>query len=618
MADVLVQVQQNVKGSDKVEAAAGAMAKLAAQEAKLNKLSLTSGKQQNTAVGKVTSATKALGGETKKTAVSTEKLAGVINDIRGGNLLGITSKLGSGAGAAGLASVAIAGIGVAAVGAAVGMVALGAKIASVALEAKAARDESLGLLRVLAKGDASVPEKLAGTFDKLGVPLDVGTKKLQQLTDAGLRGSDALAALKLGADLKIGSSGSEAVLSKISALGSEYSKLKDEATSTNAKIAADAKTKLAGWPETYKAKLAEIATQMGVTGTGADAAARKMSTLAGAAYRIDKVKGDALVTLGGMIEKPLDRAASKVADLIEAFGKSPAAQKLMGELAASITWVADKVSEFANAVTRDLPIYQPLIDKMITGFKVVGAVIGVAAGIVIGAIGAAAIVVGAAATAIGAAVGLVSDNWDGMKNAVIGAIDRVVNGVSGFVASVVASVAATIGAVTMLKDRFVEAGANIVQGIIDGVTGAAGRLLASVGDLASRAVNKFKSVLGIASPSKVFTMQGEFVGEGAAIGIKNSVPKVASATDKIANAAIEPFKPYAGGGVGAPSLGSDVAPSLGSMPSPSTGKSGDVHFHFGDINISGVQTDNPQELARSVRREIEAMLEAMSASVGLR
>ena len=634
MADVIVQVQQKVEGTADVQKATVAASKLAQQEERLKKVGGAAFAKTSAAAKLQTTATAKLGGEVKKTTLSTEKLAGVFGDLKSGNVVGLTSKLGAGAGAAGLAGVAVAGIGVAAVAAAVGVFALGAKLAMVATEALSARKESEALLRVITKGDTSAVSKIATEFDRLGVPLDAGTKKLQELTAAGLRGGDALAGLRLGADLKIGSAGSEAVLGEIKALGSEYARLKEDATSTNAKIARDAQTKLMAWPDMYKAKLAGIAKQQGVTGTGADAAAAKMNTLAGAAYRIEKVKTGALESLGKTISPALDMAASKVATLFEGFAKSPIAQKIMTELGSSIVWVSTKIGDFANAIARDLPIYEPILSKMVTGFKVVGGIVVGVGAVVIGAIGAAAIVVGAAATAIGAAVDYIGSSWAGWKAGIVGTIDAVVSGVKAFPGYVAGAFTNAINAAVAFKDRFIQAGADLVNGVIDGVSGAAGRLFQAVGNIASGAVSKFKSVLGIASPSKLFAVQGGFIGAGAAQGIEASTPRVEGAAEKLADASVKPM-------VNARSLGSDRrAPGLPPMafgeggfseppeipsvrppqlitqsatPAPTNG--GPFVFN---LTINGVDANNADEVGSRVRREIEAMLSGFGYMSGTR
>ena len=62
-------------------------------------------------------------------------------------------------------------------------------------------------------------------------------------------------------------------------------------------------------------------------------------------------------------------------------------------------------------------------------------------------------------------------------------------------------------------------GSNIVQGLINGVTGAAGRLVDAVKGAVDDAIQGAKNLLGIKSPSRVFRKIGQYVMQGAALGV---------------------------------------------------------------------------------------------------
>ncbi len=67
---------------------------------------------------------------------------------------------------------------------------------------------------------------------------------------------------------------------------------------------------------------------------------------------------------------------------------------------------------------------------------------------------------------------------------------------------------------------FVEMGRNIMVGLANGITGAAGAVLGAITGAVSGAINAAKSMLGIASPSKVFEGMGDMTGAGFVEGVE--------------------------------------------------------------------------------------------------
>ena len=57
-------------------------------------------------------------------------------------------------------------------------------------------------------------------------------------------------------------------------------------------------------------------------------------------------------------------------------------------------------------------------------------------------------------------------------------------------------------------------GGAMAQGVAAGISAEIWRINWAVGQLSGAAINKLKSLLGIASPSKVFYELGEYTGEG--------------------------------------------------------------------------------------------------------
>lgn len=74
-------------------------------------------------------------------------------------------------------------------------------------------------------------------------------------------------------------------------------------------------------------------------------------------------------------------------------------------------------------------------------------------------------------------------------------------------------------------------GSNIVQGIVNGVTGAAGKLVDAVKGAVGDAIQGAKNLLGIKSPSRVFRKIGQYVMQGAALGVDDGSDLLLKSTD---------------------------------------------------------------------------------------
>lgn len=74
-------------------------------------------------------------------------------------------------------------------------------------------------------------------------------------------------------------------------------------------------------------------------------------------------------------------------------------------------------------------------------------------------------------------------------------------------------------------------GSNIVQGLVNGVTGAAGKLVDAVKGAVDDAIQGAKNLLGIKSPSRVFRKIGQYVMQGAALGVDDGSDLLLRSTD---------------------------------------------------------------------------------------
>ena len=122
--------------------------------------------------------------------------------------------------------------------------------------------------------------------------------------------------------------------------------------------------------------------------------------------------------------------------------------------------------------------------------------------------------------------------------------------IAGFLSGVISNVASWVGqmasnavdaasrfasnlidGLASIPGRVVDIGGQIIQGMVDGVVGAAGSLIDAVGGAVNDAIGWAKSLLGIASPSKVFREIGQFTMQGAALGVEDDAPVLARSTE---------------------------------------------------------------------------------------
>jgi hypothetical protein len=94
----------------------------------------------------------------------------------------------------------------------------------------------------------------------------------------------------------------------------------------------------------------------------------------------------------------------------------------------------------------------------------------------------------------------------------------------------------------VIMESIVDLAGAIIDGLVEGLTAGISKVADSVKNLGKTALNKFKSVLGIHSPSKEFMYLGQHIGDGLAIGIDNSIGKATNSSGKLANEIIKNSK----------------------------------------------------------------------------
>lgn len=137
-----------------------------------------------------------------------------------------------------------------------------------------------------------------------------------------------------------------------------------------------------------------------------------------------------------------------------------------------------------------------------------------------------------------------------------------------------------------------EAAGWIIEGLVGGILGGISPALSAVANLGTAIADKFKSVLKIGSPSKLFFGYGVNIGEGAEGGIEASAGGVQSAVDDMAPA------PPAGGGGALARFGG-----------------GTVNVYVGDVYFGGQRAteDEKSGLVEFLKQQLQTGINAGAA-----
>ncbi|PQZ68427.1 phage tail tape measure protein [Achromobacter sp. MYb9] len=133
--------------------------------------------------------------------------------------------------------------------------------------------------------------------------------------------------------------------------------------------------------------------------------------------------------------------------------------------------------------------------------------------------------------------GFFTETWAGVSATVsagIGAVGKLLAEWSplALVSSAISSGLQALG--LEIPAKFSDLGGMLMQGLVKGITNAAGAVKEAISNMGAGVIGWFKEKLGIKSPSRVFMGMGEFVSDGAAIGIDRHAPAAAQAAQALA------------------------------------------------------------------------------------
>lgn len=202
------------------------------------------------------------------------------------------------------------------------------------------------------------------------------------------------------------------------------------------------------------------------------------------------------------------------------------------------------------------------------------------------------------------------------------------------------AVAAAVLAVGLAVDQayklwkevdWVSLGGSLIEGIVSGIYGGIDKVLDAVSDLASKAKDKFKSWLGISSPSKVFAGFGGNMTAGLSAGLDRGRANVITSTRGVAKAALGSGEEIATQGAnfsrrfsigGSEEHEATVAPSPRAeqfVPRAPTATAAPT-TPGNMITIAKLEvhakSDNPQDLALQVKEALEQVLAGVAVQVG--
>jgi hypothetical protein len=145
-----------------------------------------------------------------------------------------------------------------------------------------------------------------------------------------------------------------------------------------------------------------------------------------------------------------------------------------------------------------------------------------------------------------------------------------------------------------LGDSGQEAAKWVIEGLVNGILGGVPWALEAIGGLGKSMAKKFREVLQIGSPSKLFFRYGYNVPEGAAGGVEAGAPMVQSAVDDMA--------PVPPGGVGGGARGLLGAGTV-------------INVNVGDVYFAGQQASEQEKggLVEFLKQQLQAGFNAAGA-----
>lgn len=223
----------------------------------------------------------------------------------------------------------------------------------------------------------------------------------------------------------------------------------------------------------------------------------------------------------GKVAKAIMPALQKVVQAFVDLASSPAVISIITSIADALAFLADIISQIPTEILQSLII-------ALAFFAVYkhNRILAIA--------GAISVVVGALSNLWSA----LSDTW----GVVAKVFENIVSATWNFVQFLINPFQKLAEFFANLVKQFFEFGKSICEGLSNGLESGAKGVAQVITGIANGIANAFKAVLGIHSPSTVFTKYGEFISLGLANGIQNGSTAVEKAIDKLASATLQKAK----------------------------------------------------------------------------
>ena len=132
-------------------------------------------------------------------------------------------------------------------------------------------------------------------------------------------------------------------------------------------------------------------------------------------------------------------------------------------------------------------------------------------------------------------------DWAGVGRQAIDFIKTAIQGVATKVPNAIKSIGKDAWNEFRSIDWY-DLGSNIIQGIVNGLRAGVDWITSAARDVAQRAKDAAKNLLGIESPSKVFRDEvGKMIDKGLAIGIDDNAAEVIKSAESLSKSLMEPF-----------------------------------------------------------------------------
>lgn len=301
-------------------------------------------------------------------------------------------------------------------------------------------------------------------------------------------------------------------------------------------------------------------------GLNIEPALRGLETLVGL-FDKTEASGRAISLLFGKVFEPLIGQAQNAAFVIEAFalGFLIGLTKLYISLKPTIAAIGELFGFDTTSLTDVLTSAKNAGELFAKVFVFAATVIGVltvAVGAVVGAVVAWNM-------ALAAAIVTIASFGASVLSGIVGAISKVIS---------------YLGSV-----NWGELGTQMMAGLANGIMGSAGRVISAISGAVGGAIKQAKSLLGIASPSKVFAEIGSYTGEGFVGGVEDQ-------TTAAQNAMADMVAPPGVGGIGAPA-GATTTPqsamqyAAAAVPSPGGGGGSSTSNTTNNTSTTGAKLD---------------------------